>query len=279
MRVAGVVGWPVGHSLSPRLHRFWLREHGLSGAYVPLPVRRRHFSTALEGLRAASLVGVNVTIPHKEAAFAVANVCDVTSRLAGAANLLLFHGDSVEARNTDAGGLEASLLEEMGADAIRGRQAIVLGAGGAARAAVLACDSLKATTIHILNRSPGRARSLVDSLQNNISATLSAGLLENWSVFAPAAHLLVNTTSLGMKGSASPALQLDLLPRDAFVCDIVYDPLETELLAHARELGLHGINGLGMLIHQAVPAFEAFFGVRPEISASLRADLEMALRR
>lgn len=274
-----MVGWPVGHSLSPRLHRFWLREHGVNGAYVQLPVRRHDFSTALGGLRSAGLVGVNVTIPHKEAAFALAKVCDVTARLAGAANLLLFHDNGIEARNTDAGGLQTCLLEEMGADTMRGRQAIILGAGGAARAAVLTCDNLKAAAIHILNRTLGRARSLVDSLESSVTATLSAGLPEDWPKLAPAAHLLINATSLGMKGSLSPALPLELLPRDALVCDIVYDPLETPLLASARKLGLHGVNGLGMLIHQAVPAFEAFFGFRPQASAALWADLEKALQK
>jgi shikimate dehydrogenase len=279
MKVAGVVGWPVGHSLSPRLHRFWLREHGVNGAYVQLPARQYDLSTVLRGLRAAGLVGVNVTIPHKEAAFALAKVCDVTGRIAGAANLLLFHDDYIEARNSDAGGLEASIVEEIGADAVRSRQVIVLGAGGAARAAVLACDNLKAAAIHVLNRTPGRARNLVDSFENSVSATLSAGLIEDWPVLAPATHLLINATSLGMKGSASPALPLELLPRDALVCDMVYDPLETPLLARARSLGLHGINGLGMLIHQAAPAFQAFFGIRPEASAALRADLEKALHK
>ncbi|MGH6878717.1 MAG: shikimate dehydrogenase [Rhizomicrobium sp.] len=278
MKVAGVIGWPIAHSLSPRLHSFWIREHGVDGAYVPLPAKPQEFSNVLCGLRAAGFVGVNVTLPHKEAAFAVAHVYDGASRTAGAANRLIFRDGCIEAGNSDVAGLQASLVHDMGPDALRGRQVIVLGAGGAARAAVLACDNLKAGTIHILNRTRRRVDNLVEDLGNSVSAMLSANSPDAWSALAPGTHLLVNATSAGMRGTASSEQALELLRPDAVVCDTVYDPLETPLLARARSLGLRSFDGLGMLMHQAVPAFEAFFGIRPTVSAALRADLENALR-
>jgi shikimate dehydrogenase len=277
-RLAGVMGWPVRQSLSPRLHGFWLREHDVDGAYISLPVRTTDFSAALRGARATGFAGVNVTIPHKQAAFAIADHVDPEARAAGAANLLLFRDERIEARNTDIAGLQANLVAEIGPDGIRAKSVIVLGAGGAARAAVLACDALKAAEIHILNRTDRRAAALLHNLSAFTSARLGAGGLEAWADVAPAATLLVHATSAGMDGMSSLDLDLGLLPLDAVVCDLVYRPLETPILARARALNLRGIDGLGMLMHQAVPAFEAFYGVRPRVTPVLRADLESALR-
>lgn len=277
MRVAGIIGWPVRQSLSPRLHGFWLREHHIGAAYVPLPVRTTVLSTALSGLRAAGFVGVNVTIPHKQAAFAMAHRYDEAARAAGAANLLVFHEDGIEARNTDIAGLKSSLVAECGPDGIRGKQIVIIGAGGAARAAVLACDALKAAEIHVLNRTERRAATLVHSLSEFASARLGAGSLDAWTDIAPKTALLVQATSAEMDGSSSLALDLRVLPANAVICDLIYRPLETPLLMHARELGLRSIDGLGMLMHQAVPAFESFYGIRPRVTPALRADLEQAL--
>jgi shikimate dehydrogenase len=268
----------VSHSLSPRLHGFWLREHGIDGAYVVLPVQTTAFSAALLGLRATGFAGVNVTVPHKQAAFAIAHRCDDDARTAGAANLLLFKGKEIEARNTDIAGLQASLVAECGLDAVRVKQVVVLGAGGAARAAVLACDALKAAEIHILNRTERRAGALVRDLSGFTSAKLGAAGLDAWDDIAPAAALVIQATSAGMSGMSGHELDFRLLPRDAAVCELVYRPLETALLAQARGLGLRCIDGLGMLIHQGVPAFEALYGIRPRVTAALRADLEQALR-
>jgi shikimate dehydrogenase len=279
MRVAGLIGWPVSQSLSPRLHGFWLREHGIDGAYISLPVQMTAFSTALLGLRAAGLAGVNVTLPHKQAAFAIAHDCDNAARTAGAANLLLFHGGKIEAWNTDIAGLQASLVAECGPDGVRAKHVVVLGAGGAARAAVLACDALGAAEICVLNRTERRADALVRNFLASTVAKLDAHGLDAWYELAPATALVIQATGAGMSGT--PPLELDLrhLPQDATVCDLVYRPLETPLLAQARELGLRCIDGLGMLMHQGVPAFEAFYGIRPRVTAALRADLEQALRK
>jgi shikimate dehydrogenase len=276
--VAGIVGWPVRQSLSPRLHSFWLRQHDIGDAYVSLPLQTTDFSAALYGLRAAGFVGVNVTIPHKQAAFAIAHYCDDAARGAAAANLLLFREGQIEARNTDIAGLQASLVAECGPDGIRGKSVVILGAGGAARAAVLACDALKAARIIVLNRSTHRAITLVHGLSPACSAALDAGGLETWNEFAPTAALVIQATSAGMAGTASLELDLSRLPSEAVICDLVYRPLETPLLVQARQLGLRRIDGLGMLMYQAVPAFEAFFGVRPHVTAALRAELERALR-
>ncbi|HWY15611.1 MAG TPA: shikimate dehydrogenase [Rhizomicrobium sp.] len=277
-RIAGVVGWPIAHSLSPQLHGFWLREYGLGGAYVPLPVRPHEFSVALRGLARSGFKGLNITLPHKEAAFALADECDGAAVAAGAANIILFRGERVRAQNSDAEGLAASLEEQLGADAIREGSVVILGAGGASRAAILACDSLGAREIHVLNRSSSRANDVVARLTAHAAATIGAISLDEWPALAPAVRLVINATSAGMKGSASPAVSLESLPSDAAVCDLVYNPLETPLLARAKARKLRAIDGLGMLMHQAVPAFESFYGIRPEVSASLRAHLEEALR-
>ncbi len=278
MKVAGVMGWPARQSLSPRLHGFWLKEHGIEGAFVPLPTRPQDFSTALRGLRLAGFRGVNVTVPHKEAAFALADRLDPVARAAGAVNLLLFREDGALAGfNTDAGGLAASLVEALGRDALKGTPAVVLGAGGAARAAVLALDELGAREIRILNRHTGRAEALATALAPNVKAKLSAAPLDSWPKAASGAALVVNATSAGMKDTPSLDLDLQTLPKTAAVCDVVYSPLETDLLKRARHSGLHAIDGLGMLMHQAVPSFAAFFGVTPKVTPALRGELEKAL--
>jgi shikimate dehydrogenase len=278
MKLAGVVGWPVEHSLSPLLHGLWLVQHAIDGVYVPLPVRREDFSRALRGLRASGFVGVNVTLPHKVAAFAMADVCDVASRAAGAANLLLFRETGIEARNTDVEGLAATLRAQLGDDGIRGAQAVVVGAGGAARASVLVCDHLGAATISVLNRTRTRADQLVGALAPFTRANLSAGSLENWQAIVRSTRILIHATSAGMSGAPSLALVLEALPDSAVVCDLVYDPLETPLLARARMRGLRTVDGLGMLMNQAVPAFEELFGVRPTPTEATRRHLEQALQ-
>lgn len=259
MKLAGVIGWPVAQSLSPRLHSYWLEEHGIDGAYVRLAVRPEDFSVAMRGLRRSGFRGVSVTVPHKEAAFAIAHSVDAQAAEAGAVNQLVFDEDgSIRGLNTDAPGLAASL----GDVDVKGKPVVLLGAGGAARAALVALRSLGAGEIRLLNRSEGR---------------LGAKALSHWPEAARGAALVVNATSAGMKGAPSLSLDLARLPADAVVCDIVYNPLETELLKQARARGLKTVDGLGMLMHQAVPAFEAFFGVRPKVTAGLRRVLEQAL--
>jgi shikimate dehydrogenase len=272
------MGWPARQSLSPRLHGFWLREHAIAGAFVPLPTRPENFSAALLGLRLAGFRGVNITVPHKEAAFALAHRLDPAALAAGAVNLLLFAEDgTLHGFNTDAGGLAASLSETLGPEAIRGKPVVLLGAGGAARAALLALDRLGAGTIRILNRSHGRAQGLAVTLAPSVKAKLDAMPLDTWPAATADAALVVNATSAGMKGVPNLALSLDRLPNDAAVSDIVYNPLETDLLKRARARGLRTVDGLGMLMHQAVPSFAAFFGVTPKVTPALRSELEQAL--
>jgi len=277
-KVAGVVGWPVAHSLSPVLHGHWLASHGVDGAYVPLAVRPEDFSRAIDGLRRAGFAGVNVTLPHKEAAFAIAHDLDKAASAAGAVNLLVLGGDGrLQGYNTDVGGLAASLAESFGADFLKARAAVLLGAGGAARGALLALDRLGVREVRLLNRHESRAASLAKDLQPQVKASLTVKPWKDWGTAAADASLLLNTTKAGMTGSAPLDLPLEPLPLAACVCDIVYNPLQTDLLRRARARGHETADGLGMLMHQAVRAFEAFYGVRPTVTDHLRRILEQAL--
>jgi shikimate dehydrogenase len=252
-RLAGILGWPVAHSRSPRLHGFWLERHGVDGAYVPLPVRPERFAQAVRSLADLGFRGANVTIPHKEAAFAVCDEVAPFARRAGAVNTLVFREDgTIEGSNTDGYGFLESIREEVpGWRADRG-PAVLLGAGGSARAVAAA----------LVNRTRARAEALARELGGPIGVAERAPLGD--------AALLVNTTSLGMQGQ--PPLELDLapLPAGAVVADLVYVPLETPLLAAARARGLAAVGGLGMLLHQARPGFARWFGVEPQVDAALR---------
>ena len=275
MKRAGIIGWPVTHSLSPVLHGYWLKEYGVGGEMLRLPTQPDQFSAEIERVRGLGFAGVNVTVPHKEAAFELAQTRDRAAEICGAVNLLVFSKDGIQGRNTDHVGLHQSLKENLGE--LAGKTVVLLGAGGAARGALLALDELGAAQIHILNRHHARADSLAHALALNITAKLLPGPLESWAALAPQASLLLNTTSAGMAGTPPLSLDLTGLPRGAAVCDIVYNPLETQLLKDASARGLKVIDGLGMLMHQAVPSFEAFFGVRPKVTPGLRAALVQAL--
>jgi len=278
-KVAGIVGWPVAQSFSPRLHGFWLNELGIDGLYVPLPVRPEDLSIVIRGVMKAGFKGVNVTIPHKEAAFALCHDCDLAARVAGAANLLLFHADGrIEGRNTDAAGFAGSVREHLGNDALQGKSVVVLGAGGAARAVAVALGDLGAGEIRIVNRNRTRAEQLAAALSPHLAPKIRIFEHADWPKAAKDAVLAVNATSAGMNGAASLTVPLDVLPREAWICDIVYNPLETELLKRARTSGLRTIDGLGMLMHQGVPAFAAFYGGGAKVTPALRQHLEEALR-
>jgi len=275
-KVAGVVGWPISHSLSPVLHGYWLEELKLDGTLVPLAVRREEFAQTIVSLQGAGFRGVNVTVPHKEAAFALAHICDEAAKAASAANLLIFRADGkIEARNTDAVGLMESVRAEMGR--LDGRSVLLLGAGGAARGAILALNALGAARIQLLNLHADKAAMLARSMQPLVKSKLIAGGLEDWNSAAPHADLIVNGTSAGMKGNSPLVLDLAVSKPSAVVLDIVYNPLETELLRAAKARGHQTIDGLGMLMHQAAPSFEAFFGVKPLVTPGLRARLIEAL--
>jgi shikimate dehydrogenase len=275
-KLAGIAGWPVGHSMSPLIHGHWIEEYGLDAAYVPLPVQPADFSAVMNGLKAAGFRGVNVTVPHKQAAFALADEAESPAKNAGAANLLVF-GEKIVADNTDQPGLIAALNEALGPEALKDRCAVVWGAGGMARAAICALAEMGMTEIRILARDTTRGNKLAGDLAWRVAAALRVAGFDGWTETAADAALLVNATSAGMKGLPPVELPLDVLPKDAAVFDAVYNPLETDLLRQARALGLAAIDGLGLLMHQAAPSFEAFFGLRPAVTAALRARLEKAL--
>lgn len=275
--LAGVIGDPIAHSLSPRLHAHWLGVHGIDGAYVPLAVARESFAAVIVGLRKAGFAGVNVTVPHKEAAFALADRLDRAALATGAVNLLVFRNGAIEGRNTDAAGLAASLAQGLGTAELKGRSAAILGAGGAARAAVLALGNLGASAIRLIARNTAQGEAVVREMKTSVPCAIEFVSWNDWARAVADVALLVNATSAGMSGKGALGLSLDPLPRDAVVSDLVYNPLETALMAAARTRGHRVVDGLGMLMHQAVPAFEAFFGVRPAVTKALRDELEGAL--
>ena len=269
MKLAGVMGWPVAHSRSPVLHGWWLKRYGIAGAYVPLAVRPERLEQALRALSVLGFAGCNVTIPHKQAALRLVDRVDATARRIGAVNTIVVGADgSLAGSNTDAFGFVESLGAGWRADA---GPAVVIGAGGAARAVVVALAERGAPEIRLVNRTLSRAESLAGELGGTAVAwDRRARALED-------AALVVNTTNQGMAGEAPLDLPLLHLPPQATVADIVYVPLETPLLAAARARGNPTVDGLGMLLHQARPGFEAWFGVAPQVTAELREAVEATL--
>lgn len=276
-RLAGVIGWPVHQSLSPVMHSYWLRQYEIPGAYVPLPIAPEDFGRCVAAMPLMGFAGANVTVPHKEAAFALSASLDDDARATGAVNTLLFEGSVVHGRNTDVGGFAASLAETLGDGAAKRGPVVVLGAGGAARAVLVALARAGASEIRVVNRTKDRAENLTRAFAQ--VANIRAIAWGDWATAFTGAKLLVNTTTLGMTGKAPLDVSLDALPRDAAVADIVYNPLETALLKSARERGAQTMDGLGMLMHQAVPAFAAWFGVTPKVTPELREILAKALSR
>ena len=272
---AAVVGWPVNQSVSPVMHNYWLRAYGIEGDYSALPVRPEEFERTVARLPSEGFAGVSVTVPHKEAAFALAGERDQDADVTGAVNTLVFASTGVKGMNTDVRGFAASLANRLGEAFVGDAPAAVLGAGGAARAVVLALARMGASEIRLLNRTRARA----ETVRSQLGRFARIAILD-WEERKKAfdgARLLVNTTSLGMIGKGKLEVSLDGLPEDAAVADIVYNPLETELLREARARGHQVVDGLGMLMHQAVPAFAAWFGITPKVTAELRARLEKAL--
>lgn len=267
-RVAGIIGWPVTRSRSPQLHGYWIAHHGIDGAYVPMAVRPEGLAAALRGLAALGFAGANVTRPHKETALALVDRVDPLARRIGAVNTLVVGADGrLEGRNTDGFGFLENLRHGAPDFAPEQGPVVVFGAGGAARAIIVALIDAGAPDIRIVNRTAARAEALIRDLGGPCTVVATG---ETGRALADAA-LLVNTTSLGMVGQPALALDLDPLPASAVVTDIVYEPLETGLLAAARARGLTVVDGLGMLLHQARPGFEAWFGLMPSVTAELRA--------
>ncbi len=277
-KLAGVAGWPIGHSRSPRLHGFWLQKYGIDGAYVPLAIAPDDFETALMGLAAAGFRGINVTLPHKQRALELCDRVDATAARIGAVNTIVMTADGLVGSNSDAFGFLENLRQGAPTWEAKNGSVVVLGAGGAARAVVVALLDAGVADVRLVNRTVERAEALVADMQAVAEIQADAGQRASlqafpWDNHADAlsdAGLLVNTTSLGMQGQAPLELELDALPVGAIVNDIVYTPLETPLLATAKGRGNPCVDGLGMLLHQARPGFEAWFGKLPEVDQELR---------
>ena len=265
-KLAGVMGWPVAHSRSPVIHNHWIAHHGLNGAYVLLPVHPQKLEQALRALPVLGFAGCNLTIPHKVEALSLVDRLDHLAARIGAINTIVVEADqSLTGRNTDAFGYIESLKDAQPHWQADAGPAVVIGAGGAARAIIVSLIDQGAREIRLTNRSWAKAHDMAQEF----GAPVSAIAWEDRHDALAGAALLVNTTNQGMHGEAALDLRLDALPVTALVSDIIYVPMETPLLGAARRHGNETVNGLGMLLNQARPAFEAWFGVRPDITPEL----------
>ncbi len=265
-KVAGVIGWPVSHSRSPAIHGYWLLRYGIDGVYVPFPVRPGDVYDVIRMLPRLGLAGANITLPHKETVLRAVDQVDPLARRIGAVNTIITEVDgSLHGSNTDAYGFREHL--RAAAPGWRPGKAVVLGAGGSARAVVAALVDAGASEVRLANRTAARAERVAD----DIGGPITAIAWDEREAALDGAGLLVNATSLGMDGGPPLEIALDALPAGAVVNDIVYTPLETPLLAAARRHGLTAVDGLGMLLHQARPGFAAWFGADPAVDDALRA--------
>jgi len=264
---ACVIGFPVAHSRSPLIHGYWLREHKIDGDYIRHEVKPEEVDQFLKNFSKQNFVGCNVTLPHKEAAASNVSHATPVVRALGVANTLWLQDGKLHGDNTDVAGFLAYLDDSIPGWDKKTKRAVVLGAGGAARSIVYGLNERGVEKITIVNRSRERAEQLTKEIkiESNIAS------FDQIESLIPSADLLVNTTSLGMKGQPPLEIDLENLKKSAAVCDIVYVPLETDLLRQARERGHAVVDGLGMLLHQAVPGFERWFGVRPAVTKELRA--------
>ena len=274
-RAAGLIGNPVFQSRSPKLHGYWLQKYDIQGAYIPMPVLAENLEAALAGLRALGFAGCNVTIPHKEAAFRLVDRVDPAGQRMGAINLIVVEPDGTRSGyNKDGYGFIENLRDGNPHWHASTGPAVVLGAGGGARSVVVSLIEEGAPEIRLVNRTRTRA----DHLAREFGGPVTVLDWDERHTALEGASLLVNTTNQGMIGQPDLDMDLVALPRTALVCDIVYNPLITPLLAAATARGNPIIGGLGMLIHQARPAFKAWFGIEPEPTAELRALLEATIR-
>jgi shikimate dehydrogenase len=272
--LAGVMGWPVMHSRSPKLHNYWLAQYGLSGSYLPLAIPPERLADALHALSALGFSGCNLTIPHKQAALAIVDRLDPLARRIGAINCIVVAPDqSLDGYNFDAFGFIESIREAHPAWRADNGPVVVIGAGGAARAVLVGLIEQGAREIRLINRTRPRAAALLADLGGPMTVL-------DWqerNMALAGAAMLVNATSLGMAGEDALDISIAKLPHTALVCDIVYIPQETALLKEARLRGNATVNGLGMLLHQARPAFAAWFGVMPNVTPELRSLIEATL--
>jgi shikimate dehydrogenase len=264
---AGVIGWPIDHSLSPRLHGFWLQKYGIKGSYEAIAVDKKSLPSMMENLAKDGFSGLNITVPHKESVLQHLHTISDQARRIGAVNTVVVdENGQLSGTNTDGYGFIENLKQGCAKfDAAKG-PAVVLGAGGAARAVVVALIDEGTPFIKLVNRTLERAKEIAADIDGPIQ-------IIDWGdrdIALKDAALLVNTTTLGMKGNPPLDISLDELPLEALVTDIVYAPLETDLLKAARLRGNATVDGLGMLLHQARPGFAAWFGVEPQVTDALR---------
>ncbi len=275
MKRACVIGWPVAHSRSPAVHKYWLKHYGLEGDYTKEAVPPEEIDAFLASLGERGFVGGNVTLPHKAAALAAADEVDVAALAIGAANTLWLDARGrLHATNTDAYGFMTHLAEDAPGWNDRKRAVMVLGAGGAGRAIVHGLIEAGASKVMLANRTRSHAKTLARDFGPKVEVVA----WEDRSAALAGCGLLINATSLGLTGKPALEIELAALPEDAVVADIVYSPLETDLLAAARARGNRCVDGLGMLLHQAVPGFECWFGVKPKVTPELRAHVLKSLQ-
>ena len=265
--VAGIIGWPISHSRSPLIHGHWIEKHKIDGTYIPLAVHPDAAADAIRSLPKLGIAGINVTVPHKLTAFDVVDERDAASQAIGAINTIVVSPEgSLLGSNTDAPGFFAHLRATVPEWDPQAGPVVVLGAGGSARAAIHSLLEAGVKEIRLVNRTKSKAEIIASNFGDKIKVI-------SWSERASSlaeSNLLVNTTSLGMKGAHPLEIHLDDLPKEAVVYDIVYVPLETNLLAAAKHRGNKVVDGLGMLLHQAVPGFHAWFGTKPAVDSELR---------
>ena len=273
--LAGVMGWPVMHSRSPLLHNYWFRQHNLAGTYVPLGIRPEALAAALRALHPLGFAGCNLTLPHKQEAMKIVDEVDTVAKSIGAISCVVVRPDgSLAGTNNDCHGFVRSIRQEQPAWRADSGPSVVIGAGGGARAVCYGLMQAGATEIRLVNRAFARARKIADEF----GGPLKVMPWEQRHEALDDAAMVVNTTSQGMVGQSPLDIRLDKLPTQALVVDIIYTPLETPFLAAARKRGNPTVNGLGMLLHQGSPAWQAWFGIEPAVTSELRAMMEKTIR-
>lgn len=265
MRRACVIGWPISHSRSPLIHNYWLRQYGIEGTYTKEPVKPEDLEAFLHAFKARGLQGCNVTVPHKEKAFALSEVREPSAIAVNAANTLWLENGKLTCANTDTYGFMANLDASALGWKTRSGPILILGAGGSARAVIHGFLEAGMGDIRVFNRSPDRAAELA----RHFGAHVTAKAWESRNDHVSEASVIVNTTTLGLNGAGHPGIDFTRAQAGAVAADLVYVPLETEFLKAARANGLAAVDGLGMLLHQAVPGFEKWFGVRPVVTPEL----------
>ena len=265
MKRACVIGWPIAHSRSPLIHQYWLKKYGIEGTYTKEAVQPEELKSFLGSLKARGFAGCNVTVPHKEAAFSTAEIRSPSAIAVGAANTLWFEGDALACANTDSYGFMANLDQSAPQWRTTPGPIMILGAGGSARAVIHGFLEAGRDDIRLYNRTIERA----EETARHFGARVTAWPWDARNDHTAEVSVIVNTTTLGMNGTGDVGIDFSVARKEVVVADLVYVPLETSLLAAARRHGLAGVDGLGMLLHQAVPGFEKWFGVRPEVTPEL----------